>query len=149
MGRGTIQMSGLYEHLISECQLLRKPRLSSHQTVCFMSFWSERGLSMDSACSVRRGLTNPGSLRLVIALRYFWICCQRLFLFPLMASLASNDVMQWHNDALSSRYLFAHCPHHKTEGMCPKNVGYSHKSLYKVISPSMRTYCTSVNPQSS
>lgn len=29
---------GLY--LISECQLLYEPRLSSHQTECFMSFWS-------------------------------------------------------------------------------------------------------------
>lgn len=33
---------GLY--LISECQLLYEPRLFSHQTVCFISFWSQQGL---------------------------------------------------------------------------------------------------------
>lgn len=41
---------GLY--LISECQLLYEPRLSSHQTVCFMSFWSQWELLIDSACYV-------------------------------------------------------------------------------------------------
>lgn len=57
MGRGTIQMSGLYEDLLSECQLPCKPRLSSHYTVCLLSLWPERkkGLLMDSARSVRAG----------------------------------------------------------------------------------------------
>lgn len=69
MGRGTIQMSGLYEDLLSECQLPCKPRLSSRETVCLLSLWPERkkGLSMDSAHSVGGALTNPGSLKLVTA----------------------------------------------------------------------------------
>lgn len=95
------------------------------------------------------GFDHPGSLKLVIALWYLWICCQHSCLFPLMANLASNDVMQWNNDALHSQHLFAHCLLSKAEGMCPLNVYCSNKSLHKVIPPSMRTYCTSVSPQSS
>lgn len=58
-----------------------------------------------------RGFYHPASLKPVISLWYLWICCQRAAscLFPLMANLASNDVMQWHNDALHSQHLFAHC----------------------------------------
>lgn len=42
---------GLY--LISECQLLYKWRLfSPHQTMCFMSFWSQWELLINSACYV-------------------------------------------------------------------------------------------------
>lgn len=38
MGHGTIQMSGLYEGLMSECQLLSEPRLSPHQFERSLSF---------------------------------------------------------------------------------------------------------------
>lgn len=68
------------------------------------------------------GFDHPGSLKLVIALWYLWICCQRSCLFPLMANLASNDVMQRHNDALHSQHLFAHCLLSRAVGMCPLNV---------------------------
>lgn len=66
-----------------------------------------------------------------------------------MASTASNDVMSvWHNDALCSRSLLAHCfPGKETAGMCPEIAGCSHDPLDKVISLSVWTYCTSVNPQ--
>lgn len=61
MGPGTIQMSGLYEDLFSECQLLCKPRLSSPHTVCLLLLWPQRkeGLLMDFACSVWIGYHQP------------------------------------------------------------------------------------------
>lgn len=71
--------------------------------------------------AVSEGLDHPGSLKLVISSWYLWICCQRSCLFPLMSNLASNDVMQWHNDALHSQHLLARCPLSEAEGMCPVN----------------------------
>lgn len=45
MGHGTIRMSGLYEDLMSECQLLSEPRLSPHQFERSLSFGAGRGLA--------------------------------------------------------------------------------------------------------
>lgn len=49
-------------------------------------------------------------------------------LFPLMANLASNDVMQRHNDALHSQHSFAHCPLSKKK-VCG---AFSHGSLRRI-----------------
>lgn len=79
-----------------------------------------------------RGFYHPASLKPVISLWYLWICCQReaSCLFPLMANLASNDVMQRHNDALHSQHLFAHCSllYGEQSEMCPAIVCCSNKS---------------------
>lgn len=45
VGHGTVQMSGLYEDLVSECQLLSEPRLSPHQFERSLSFRARRGLA--------------------------------------------------------------------------------------------------------
>ena len=137
MGQGTIQMSGLYEDYIWYVNVSRgflfflffSP--SSHQTLCFMSFWSQRELLIHPACYVR----PPQRIFTIQPLRsrswYLWICCQACgfmpVLFPLMANLASNDVMQRHNDALHSQHSFAHCPLSKK--VCG---AFSHGSLRQI-----------------
>lgn len=64
MGHGTIQMSGLYEDLMSECQLLSEPRLAPHRIERSAS--SAEG-SLDSARSAR-GFDHPESRILPVSL---------------------------------------------------------------------------------
>lgn len=64
MGHGTIQMSGLYEDLMSECQLLSELRLAPHRIERSAS--SAQG-SLDSARSAR-GFDHPESRILPVSL---------------------------------------------------------------------------------
>lgn len=148
MGQGTIQMSGLYEDLIRMSAAVRAEAFFPSDRVLHVVPIAVEGCRL-ILHAMSAGFDHPGALKLVIASWYFWICCQRSCLFPLMANLASNDVMQRHNDAVHSQHLFAHCLLWKAEGMCPMNACCSDKCLHKVMSQCMWTYCTSVSPQSS
>lgn len=103
--------------LISECQLLYESR----QSVCCVSFWSQPGLMLHTACQAFT--TKP-----VFSVWYLWIYCQReaSCLSPFMANFASNDVMQRRNDALQ---VFGHCPPFFVQHrMSPRNVCWFNKT---------------------
>ena len=149
MGQGTIQMSGLYEDYIWYVNVSRGFFFffSSHQTLCFMSFWSQRELLIHPACYVRPPQRIFTIQPLWSRSWYLWICCQAWgFMpvpFPLMANLASNDVMQRHNDALHSQHLFAHCP--LSKGMWCFFTWISLRQIYFSIHPCGHTVTSSAH----
>lgn len=159
MGRGDFSnvrfVWGLY--LICECQLLYEPKAPplpppQHCVLYVIVIVEregkrERGVDSFFMLCCHGSRAEGFTVQLVfISLWYFWIVSQRDSSrpFPLMANLASNDVMRRHNDALH-RPAFG-CPwfsllFRRMSEIC------SLKESVEITSPSMRTRCTTVSPR--